>query len=93
MHPTGVPATIAIPAPPGAGGGGVPGPDSPRVAALVDQAADLLKQALELEKDAEDKATIADMIARAHKFTGSQQKLADQALGTSPAVRAMRKSY
>ena len=90
MHPTGVPATIALPAPPG---GGVPGPDSPRVAALVDQAADLLKQALELEKDAEDKAVIADLVARAHRFTGAQQKLADQALGTSPAVRAMRKAY
>jgi hypothetical protein len=97
MHPTGVPATIAIPVPPDVASpgarAGIPGPDSPAITSLVNRAADLLGQALEQERDAEDKAALADLIARCHKFASNRQKLADAALGASPAVRAMRKAY
>jgi hypothetical protein len=96
----GPPPSIQLPPPPGGmgapgqgiGGQGIPGPDSPKVADLIDQAAEMLKQALDQESDPEDKALIADLIAKAHKFTGQQQKLVDQATGAGPGAKLVRKS-
>jgi hypothetical protein len=88
----GGPPPPPIGAPPDTGGG-IPGqPDSPDVTDLINQAADLLQQALSQEKDPEDKALIADLIAKAHKFTGSQQKLIDQAVGAGPGAKVIRKA-
>lgn len=95
----GPPPSISLPGaggPPDAGGdtgGGNPGaPDSQSVTDLVNQAADLLSKALSQEKDAEDKAMLADLIAKAHKFTGAQQKLTDQATGAGPGAKLIRKA-
>lgn len=94
----GPPPSIQIPADAGPGGpldggGSVPGgPDSPAVADKISQAADLLQSALDQEKDPEDKALIADLIAKAHKFLGTQQKLVDQATGAGPGVKLVRKA-
>jgi hypothetical protein len=72
---------------------GVPGaPDSPKVTDLINQAADLLTQALSQEKDPEDKALIADLVAKAHKFAGSQQSLLDKATGAGPGAKLVRKT-
>lgn len=94
----GPPPSISLPGaggPPAgdSGGGGIPGaPDSQSVTDLVNQAADLLQKALSQEKDAEDKAMLADLIAKAHKFAGSQQKLLDQATGAGPGAKLVRKT-
>jgi hypothetical protein len=74
-------------------GGGHPGaPDSPKVRQLVDQAAQLLRQAEDLESDVEDKAMLADLVARLRKFTGSQQAMIDKAIGAGPGVKLVRKA-
>lgn len=97
--PGGGPAGPAagLPLPPGlgggGGGGGVPGQaDTPQVSALINKAADILSQALGQEKDPEDKAMIADLIAKCHKFAGSQQKMIDTATGAGPGVKLLRKA-
>jgi hypothetical protein len=77
----------------GGAGGGIPGrPDSPKIGDLVDQAAQLLQQALGLEKDPEDKAMISSIVADLHKFAGAQQKLIDQATGAGPGAKVVRKA-
>lgn len=81
--------------PPGAGPGdgqSTPGaPDTPQVTALVDHAATALSQALDQEKDPEDKALLADMIAKLHKFLGQQQSLIDTVGGAGPPAKLLRK--
>jgi hypothetical protein len=93
LPPPGLGGPGAGPAGPPGGGGGLPGrPDSPKVTDLIQQAADLLQQAIGLEKDPEDKAMLADLFAKAHKFAGSQQKLVDSAVGAGPGVKLVRKA-
>lgn len=94
-----IPDTIQLP-----GGGGDPsappvgpdqggdGPDSAKVISLVQDAIDSLDQAKSLEKDPGDQALIADLVAKAHKFIGSQQDLVDKATGAGHGEKLLRKS-
>lgn len=88
----GPPDSIPIPGgPPGAGGGGTPGPDTPQAKARADQIAELLQQELNDENDPEDKATISKILASWHQYQGSQQKMMDQATGAGPGAKLIRK--
>lgn len=78
---------------PDAGGtGGTPGPDSPKVEQLLDQAKALIVQAEGLEKDHEDKAKLMKMAADLQAFLGASQKLEDSAMGAGPGVKLIRKT-
>ena len=97
--PGGPPPSIALPSGPGgavgdpSGGGGKPGaPDSQSVTDKINQAADILSQALAQEKDPEDKALISEIVAKLHKFAGSQQSLVDKATGAGPGAKLVRKA-
>lgn len=73
-------------------GGGTPGPDSPKVEQLLDQAKALIVQAEGLEKDHEDKAKLMKMAADLQAFLGASQKLEDSAMGAGPGVKLIRKT-
>jgi len=83
----------APPAGPGAGATqGKPGPDSPRVLSLMQEAIAKLEEAKGLEGDPGDQAILADLSAKMHKFIGDQHKLVDQATGAGPGTRLIRKA-
>lgn len=92
----GPPAQITIPGDPGAaaGPGGPPdaGGGSGDPEELVNKAKDLLRQALDLEPDHEDKLLIEKMLTEAQQYLATQQKVGDQAMGAGPGVKAVRKA-
>lgn len=98
MIPT-PPARINIGGGPGAApggpqqGGGKPGaPDSAAVAAKIKEAIDALREAEDLEGDAQDQALLSNAVASLRKFLGSQQANEDALMGGGPAVKVMRKN-
>lgn len=72
--------------------GGKPGPDSQQVRDLIQQAIDSLRQAEELEGDAADQALLAKAVSDLRGFIGNQQKTEDAAMGAGPGVKLMRKN-
>ena len=74
------------------GGGGQPGPDTPQVEDAVRKAIDAVQEGLDGENDPGDKAFLADIIAKLHKFLGDQQKMVDTAIGAGPGVKLLRKA-
>lgn len=98
MIPT-PPRSIQIGGPSGGGpggpsspGGGSDGPDSQKVRDLVNQAVGLLRQAEDLEGDAQDQALLANAVAQLRKFVGAQQQMEDALMGGGPAAKVMRKN-
>lgn len=93
------PPTIEIP---GLGGGG-PGmpPGGPESAppgggedpiSLVQQAAELIRQAIGLEPDHEDKLQLEKLTTGAQQYIASQQQLVDTATGAGPGAKLVRKA-
>lgn len=72
--------------------GGGDGPDSQKVRDLIGQAVDLLRQAEDAEGDDADKAEIAKAVATLRAFIGAQQKMEDTAFGAGPGIKLMRKN-
>lgn len=89
--PGGPPESIQIPggapAAPQAGGGG-----QSDAISLMQQAKELLRQALESEPDEEDKLLIEKMLTEAQQYVATQQKLIDTATGAGPGAKVMRKA-
>lgn len=59
--------------------------------ALIKQMIDLAQQYIAAEPDAEDKATMAKLVATLHQYQAKDQKDAEAALGGGAATRALRK--
>lgn len=78
--------------PPAPSGGGQPGPDSPEVTDLLDQAKKLIMQAESKEVDHEDKAKLMKMAADIQNFLGADQKLTDTVMGGGPGAKLIRKA-
>lgn len=87
--PGGPPESIQIPggAPQAGGGGG-----QSDAISLMQQAKDLLRQALDSEPDEEDKLLIEKMLTEAQQYVATQQKLIDSATGAGPGAKVMRKA-
>lgn len=58
---------------------------------MLRQAIDVLTAYKVEEKDDEDLAAVAKIVADIQKLLASQQKLADQAIGAGPGAKFMRK--
>lgn len=89
---------------PGAAPAPAPGPDPSQPAGpddqggdstpedLIQQAIDLVKQAVDLDPDHEDKLNLEDTITKLQKYLASQQQMTDKAMGAGPGVKAIRKA-
>lgn len=92
--PGGPPPMGAPAGPPEASEGPGPSPTSPPSGDKNDmlrQAIDVLTAYKVEEKDDEDLAAVAKIVADIQKLLASQQKLADQAIGAGPGAKFMRK--
>lgn len=85
----------------GAQGGGAPAPAAPGgepaegggdSVALLDEALGLIRQAIEVEPDDEDKLTLEKATTLLQQVKASNQKLTDQAMGAGPGVKYLRKA-
>lgn len=86
--PPGLGGGLAGPGPsPGPGGGS--GGD---FESIVQRMIALGRQAEQAAPDAVDASGMAKVVAQLHQFAASAQQDRDQAMGTSPAVRSMRRS-
>jgi ABC-type uncharacterized transport system YnjBCD substrate-binding protein len=91
----------------GVGAGGPSGPHPPSIQipgpadaedsaeakpiAILQQMIGLAGQYLQVEPDAEDKATMAKVLATLHQYLSKEQQDADQALGNKSTARLLRK--
>lgn len=82
------------------GGGGPGGPPPPDQGGppgggdpvdLLQQMLDLYQQYMKVEPDEEDKAVAADCFSKIQKLLAKNQAQADQAMGTTPVHKFMRK--
>lgn len=85
--PAGPPPSIQIP-----GQGPAPESGGSDPIALVQQAKDLLRQALDAEPDEEDKLLLEKMLTEAQQYVATQQKIVDSATGAGPGAKVMRKA-
>lgn len=92
----GPPPSIALPGgPPAApgGAGGIPGePDNPDSAGALKSAIDAVDAYLKAEVDDQDKSVAAQVLAKLHGLQGGRAKEADAAMGTTPAMKMVRRS-
>lgn len=72
---------------PGVQGGG--GPDDAQ--GLVDQAAQLISKAVNVEKDPVEREGLTKILALLHGFAANAQKQQDAAMGAGPAVQLLRR--
>jgi hypothetical protein len=72
---------------PGVQGGG--GQDDAQ--GLVDQAAQLINRAVQVEKDPVERAGLSKVLALLHNFAATAQKQQDAAMGAGPAVQLLRR--
>jgi len=86
----GPPQQIAVPAGPA---GAIPGqPDTPEAAEALQNAIDALDAYMRAERDPQDRAVAAKCLAQLHGLMGGRQKEADAAMGTSPALKFVRRT-
>jgi hypothetical protein len=79
--------------PAGPGPGGIPGqPDSPSAARALDDAIAAVARFLDSERDPQDKAVAAKVLAQLHSLAGGRAKEADAAMGTSPTLKFVRRT-
>lgn len=60
--------------------------------ALLDDALELIRQAIAVEPDDEDKLTLEKATTLLQQVKASNQKLTDQAMGAGPGVKYLRKA-
>jgi hypothetical protein len=87
--PGGPPSSISVPSSGGAGGDG---PDSSKVEDLINQAKELIAQAIGQEKDHEDKLLLEQIATDMQKVLANSQKLTDTIMGGGPATKIVRKT-
>ena len=87
MQAPGAPAGMQAPG--GLGGGGQ-GPDN--AAGLVNKAAQLIQQAIGVERDPVERAGLAKIQALLHGFAATEQKQKDAAMGAGPAIQMIRRT-
>lgn len=94
------PPLLALLAAAHAHAGGVAPPDEPdaggssgeqKPMAILKQMIDLGNQYIGVEPDAEDKATMAKLLATLHQYLAKDQQDAEAALGGGSATRTLRK--
>lgn len=73
-------------------GGGYPVKSGSSSGAALGRAADALQAALDAEKDPEDRAEIAKLLAACHKIEADRQKERDGAMGLSSQHKFIRRS-
>lgn len=91
MLPPGGPApSINLPGGSGGEASEPPAEESAEQSALQ-KAASALQQALQIEKDPQDKAMIAKLLQGVHSIEASRAKEADAAMGISPPMKFIRR--
>lgn len=88
----GAPGGAPAPAAPGPGEESGPGEGGGDSVSLLGQALDLIRQAIDVEPDEEDKLTLEQCTTLLQKVKASNQKLQDTAMGAGPGAKFLRKA-